>query len=244
LLVDPVVPDNAPDSSIFVNEDSREWFEDQELWPVGIFEPADSEFSDAEDAEAAVDDWVCDTPHTSWDSFSWPNYSQIEGTDVLAFNDIDSSPEDQDSSEETSESWGDTINVALLHEGRTTEWDLLINTSTRTLYCLANRATHARYSRFTIRMKKSKATIVDSLYRTLGDTDLSHGGQIELCFTFPHNRRPAEVTVRDASTTQVVFLPQDANIMALMSYLDTDAFGPISDMQLWYVFPLYSLISV
>jgi hypothetical protein len=70
LLVDPVVPDNAPNSSTFVNEDSRDWFEDQDLWPIGLVELTNSHFADVDDVEAAVADWVGDTLRNSWDSSS------------------------------------------------------------------------------------------------------------------------------------------------------------------------------
>ena len=34
---------------------------------------------------------------------------------------------------------------------------------------------------------------------------------------------------------QVVFLPQQSPILALMGYLDPDVFGPMPSMQLWSV---------
>src|SRR5437016_12113537 len=55
----------------------------------------------------------------------------------------------------------DDVQVTLSHEGNVTVWDLSISVSTRTLYCLANRATKARYSRFTLRLRSSKAVIND-----------------------------------------------------------------------------------
>ena len=129
-----------------------------------------------------------------------------------------------------------------MYEGNATVWDLSITTTTRTLYCLAHRATKARYSRFTLRMSNSKASITDSASLTLGLTDLSHGGVIEICFVFPHRRRLSEVTVKDGFVKQVVFLPQQSPILALMGYLDPDVFGPMLSMQLWSVvsdaFPL------
>jgi len=60
LLVDPVVPESAPDSSTFVNEESREWFDDQDLWPTGLVELNNFHFTDVADVKAAVADWVCD----------------------------------------------------------------------------------------------------------------------------------------------------------------------------------------
>ena len=129
------------------------------------------------------------------------------------------------------------VQVTLLYEGQATVWDLSISTSTRTLYCLANRATKARYSRFTLRLTSSKAIINDSANLTLGFTDLSHGGVVEICFAIVHSRGLSEVIVRHRSqdAEQKVLLPQDAPILALIGYLKPTEFGSMSDMQLWYV---------
>jgi hypothetical protein len=131
----------------------------------------------------------------------------------------------------------DAIEVTLMHEGHATVWELSINTSTRVLYCLAHRATKARYSRFTLRLTNSKATIRDSANLTLGLTELSHGGVIELSSTFPHKRRLAEVTIqqRFGSGKQVVLLPQDAPILALIGHLERKKFGSMSSLQLWCI---------
>ena len=131
----------------------------------------------------------------------------------------------------------DEVRVTLLHEGEATVWDLSISTSTRTLYCLANRATKARYSRFTLRLTSSKGIINDSAKLTLGLTDLSHGGVVEIFFALVHRRRPSEVTVRGGflDAEQKVFLPQDAPILALIGYLAPTKFGSMSEMQLWDV---------
>ena len=132
---------------------------------------------------------------------------------------------------------GDNIQVTLLHEGEATVWDLSISTSTRTLYCLANRATKARYCRFTLRMTPSKVIINDSANLTLGLTDLSHGGVVEISFADVHKRRLSEITVRHRfrDAKQTVFLPQYAPILALIGYLEPTKFGSMSDMLLWYV---------
>jgi len=132
---------------------------------------------------------------------------------------------------------GDDIQVTLLYEGETTVWNLSISTSTRTLYCLANRVTKARYSRFTLRLTPSKVIINDSANLTLGLTDLSHGGMVEICFAVVHERKLSEVIVRHRLkyTKQRVLLPQDAPILALIGYLEPTKFGSMSDMLLWYV---------
>jgi hypothetical protein len=132
----------------------------------------------------------------------------------------------------------DNVQVTLLYEGETTVWDLSISTSTRTLYCLANRATKARYSRFTLRLESSKAIINDSANLTIGLTDLSHGGVIEISFAVVHRRKLSEVVVQLhlLGTQQKVLLQQDATILALIGYLKPTVFGKMSDMQMWCVF--------
>jgi hypothetical protein len=135
----------------------------------------------------------------------------------------------------------DVIQVTLVYEGETTIWDLSINMSTRMLYCLVNRATKARYSRFTLRLVRSKVVINDSANLTLGLTDLSHGGEVEISFATVHKRRLSEVVVRKMSrgpeqVKQVVLLPSDAPILALLGYLDPDDFGRMSEILLWYGF--------
>jgi hypothetical protein len=134
----------------------------------------------------------------------------------------------------------DDVQVTLLHEGQVTVWDLSISVSTRTLYCLANRATKARYSRFTLRMKSSKTVINDLANLTLGLTDLSHGGVVEISFAVPHRRRLSEVIVRHRllDGEQTILLPQNAPILALIGYLEPIEFGSMREMQLWYVFRL------
>jgi len=132
----------------------------------------------------------------------------------------------------------DDIRVTLVFQGETTGWDLSINTRTRTLYCLVNRATKAQYSRFTLRLADSKAIINDSANLTLGLTDLSHGGVVEICFAFVHQRGLAEVIVRHRfrDAKQKILLPEDTSILALLGYLKPGAFGRMSDLQLWYIF--------
>lgn len=59
LLLTPVCPNNAPNGQIFVNMDSKNWFEAQSEWPsgnIGLHLPA---FSDVAQVEEAVVQWVC-----------------------------------------------------------------------------------------------------------------------------------------------------------------------------------------
>ncbi len=137
----------------------------------------------------------------------------------------------------------DDIRVTLVFQGETTVWDLSINTRMRTLYCLANRATKAQYSRFTLRLADSKAIINDSANLTLGLTDLSHGGVVEICFAFVHRRGLSEVIVRHRfrDAQQKFLLPEDTSILALLGYLKPGDFGRMSSMQLWYIF-LYAVL--
>ena len=162
---------------------------------------------------------------------------KISGKDILPLKDA-SSLKGKKPMRGTSAS--DDVQVTLSHEGQETVWDLSIGVSTRTLYCLANRATKARYSRFTLRMRSSKTVINDLANLTLGLTDLSHGGVVEISFAVPHRRRLSEVVVehRSLDAEQTILLPQDAPILALIGYLKPIEFGSMREMQLWYVFRL------
>lgn len=59
LLLDPVLPDNVFGLHIFVNEESRDWFEAQEVRPTGSFASSASRFADVEQVREAVAEWVC-----------------------------------------------------------------------------------------------------------------------------------------------------------------------------------------
>jgi hypothetical protein len=89
-------------------------------------------------------------------------------------------------------------------------------------------------------MRSSKTVINDLANLTLGLTDLSHGGVVEISFAVPHKRRLSEVIVRRRFTDiqQTILLPQGAPILALIGYLEPTDFGSMHEMQLWYVFRL------
>jgi hypothetical protein len=59
LLLNPVCPNNAPNGHIFVNTDSKDWFEAQSEWPSGNIGSHLSAFSDVAQVEEAVAEWVC-----------------------------------------------------------------------------------------------------------------------------------------------------------------------------------------
>jgi hypothetical protein len=163
-----------------------------------------------------------------------PISCKISGKDLLPVKD-DTSLRGKEPMRGTSSIACDEVQVSFQYEGTTTVWDLSIGMNTRTLYCLANRATKARFSRFTLRLKHSKAIIVDSASLTIGLTDLSHGGVVEICFSLVHKRQLSEVIVRSRfqDTEQRVLLPQNSTILALIGYLDPSKFGSMSDMLLW-----------
>ena len=169
-----------------------------------------------------------------------PMSFKISGKDILPVK--DSSPFRAKLRKEPFRTSSD-VRVTLVFQGQTTGWDLSINTRTRTLYCLVNRATKAQYSRFTLRLVDSKAIINDSANLTLGLTDLSHGGVVEICFAFAHKRGLSEVIVRHRfrDAQQRFLLPEDTSILALLGYLKPGDFGRMSDMQLWYIF-LYAVL--
>ena len=64
-----------------------------------------------------------------------PMLFKISGKDILPV---------KDSSAYAKLRSSDDVRVTLVFQGETTVWDLSINTRTRTLYCLVNRATKAQ----------------------------------------------------------------------------------------------------
>lgn len=58
-MLNPVLPDNAPALHIFVNEESRQYFETQEVWPTGYFRLSIPHFSNVAQVREAVAEWVC-----------------------------------------------------------------------------------------------------------------------------------------------------------------------------------------
>lgn len=147
-------------------------------------------------------------------------YLQISAADILA-------------ADKTS---GDEIVVTIRYEGQETSWPLTTSTTTRTLYCLANRASQARFSSFTLRLINSKIPINDSATLTLGLTDLSSGGIVEISRTAAQRRRMADVTVEDGAIKKpTILLPPDAPILAVLSYLLVWGKVSMSQNMLWYV---------
>lgn len=57
-MLEPILPDNTPNLHTFVNEESRGYFEGQEVWPTGSFTSSISHFSDVAQVREAVAEWV------------------------------------------------------------------------------------------------------------------------------------------------------------------------------------------
>jgi hypothetical protein len=234
LLTHPVCPDNAPSPSTFVNQSSRAWFEAQSEWPSGYLHHS-GYYDTIDEVQEAVKRWVRMIYCFLFTSelTTKPPGLQISGTYILP------APASKGKRERGKSKAvdNDEIKVTLIHRGETTTWNLSIATSTRVLYCLAHRATKAQYARFTLRLESTKMAINDSTKTTLGLTDLSHGGMVEIAFAIPHRRRFCEVTVESSELRfkRTILLPQDASILALMSYLDRSEIGSMSEIQLWCV---------
>ncbi|GLB39236.1 hypothetical protein LshimejAT787_0603980 [Lyophyllum shimeji] len=162
-------------------------------------------------------------------SFSFTSNTQtwraqwVEGRDLL--NELNSNGP-----------YADTITVTLNHNGTVSSWKLPAQAPTRTLYSLANRATHARYSSFTVRMSISKTEINDSTTLPIGSTDLGNGGTIELSRLVPHSRKLHEIVVTfpGSDETQTFLLPADAPVLALISRILTPNGDRLSEIQLWH----------
>ena len=150
-----------------------------------------SHFVNVAEVRDAVAEWVRGFPSFSFMRIK-PISFKISGKDLLPVKD-DTALKGKKPMRGTLSIGSDDVQVRLIYEGNTTVWDLSISTTTRTLYNLANRATKARFSRFTLRLKHSKAMITDSACLAIGLTDLSHGGLLEICFSVVHKRKPSEV---------------------------------------------------
>ena len=59
LLLNPVRLNNAPNGHVFVNTDSKDWFEAQSKWPSGNIGSHLFAFSDVTQVKEAVAQWVC-----------------------------------------------------------------------------------------------------------------------------------------------------------------------------------------
>ncbi|KAJ6627692.1 hypothetical protein B0H10DRAFT_1905503 [Mycena sp. CBHHK59/15] len=136
-------------------------------------------------------------------------------------------------------SWSmdNVVAVTLRHIGKETTWRLIRSTSTRTLYSLVNRATHAKYSSFSLRLCTSKAAIKEGNSLTLGQTALANGGAVEMIGFVPHARGTHEIqiTADDELPPQIYLLQQDASTLALLSYLNSaNPWIGIDDAMLWH----------
>jgi len=99
LLLNPVLPDNTPTLHIFVNEESRHYFEAKEEWPMGYFRSSIPHFSNVAQVREAVAEWVCsfaafflssffsvfECPCTEADFLQgvWEGHSSFEGCTFL-----------------------------------------------------------------------------------------------------------------------------------------------------------------
>ncbi|TFK70120.1 hypothetical protein BDN72DRAFT_795723 [Pluteus cervinus] len=203
LFTNPVRPTGSP-TNLFVDEDSRAWFESQDTWPVGYFVPAVA--SSAKRIQEAVNRWVSGVDILPTNSFFSRRTSRLEVVDIV-----------------------------FTHEGKSRTWSLSINTPIRKLYMLVHRATRAKYTMFTIRLASTKVTISDSTTTTIGVTDLASGGEIEICRTFPHQRKLIEFKVEFEtfkSSTRILLLPADAPVLAVISYLNGVA--DFSKLMIWH----------
>ncbi|KAL0957929.1 hypothetical protein HGRIS_000110 [Hohenbuehelia grisea] len=127
------------------------------------------------------------------------------------------------------------LEITLRHGSDYATWHLPRTTTTRILYSLANRATRAKYQYFGLRLCGSRSPILNSQVTTLGVTDLSQGGTIELYHATPHQRSKLEVAVesRIFDTTPFV-LPRDASALALRSAIHAWTGMSLSDTMLWH----------
>ncbi|KAJ7670709.1 hypothetical protein DFH06DRAFT_1468485 [Mycena polygramma] len=132
------------------------------------------------------------------------------------------------------------IDVALRHNGHETTWKLTPETTTRTLYSLANRATKAMYSNFTLKLRGSHTTIADADSVTLDATALANGGTVQIQHAQSHTRRTCdfEVDLGHGGSPQRLILPKDTSVLAILSYIDScNTYLPdlrLTDISLWH----------
>ncbi|KAJ7827101.1 hypothetical protein B0H13DRAFT_2439813 [Mycena leptocephala] len=128
------------------------------------------------------------------------------------------------------------LTVTLQHRDQDTTWKLSSDTTTRTLYQLANRATRAMYSKFTLVV--SSTTIADSGSVILANTALVNGGTVEMVGYVPHTRQTCEFEIVTGTGSLRLVLPDDTSLLAMLSYIDSS--NPdtselrITDITLWH----------
>ncbi|KAG6918190.1 hypothetical protein DXG01_015978 [Tephrocybe rancida] len=131
----------------------------------------------------------------------------------------------------------DTVKITVQAQGtKPTTWELPVDTSTRVLYSLANRATEAQFSSFTLRDCNTLQHIQDSANLRLSSTALRSGGSVETYWTMPHSRKPLEITVTVPVdfTEETITLPADAPALALISSVRGPDGYVLSDIRLWH----------
>ncbi|KAJ7719267.1 hypothetical protein B0H16DRAFT_407841 [Mycena metata] len=148
------------------------------------------------------------------------------GVELLPTCDVDSDPP--------------SISLTLRHRGEETVWKLSPSTSTRTLYSLANRATSAIYSEFSLKISRSNSIITDDVALTLAQTGLVDGGILEMIRCAPHKRRTYEfdIVTAEGRASHRLLLPTDTSVLALLSYVDCcNPYFPdlrVGDIAVWH----------
>ncbi|KAJ7648948.1 hypothetical protein DFH06DRAFT_1300213, partial [Mycena polygramma] len=132
------------------------------------------------------------------------------------------------------------IHVSLRDNGYETTWKLTPDTTIRTLYSLANRATKAMYSKFGLKLRGSNTIIADADSITLGSTVLANGGTVQMHHAESHTRQTCdfELDLGYGGSPQRLILPKDTSVLAILSYIDSgNANLPdlrLTDISLWY----------
>ncbi|KAJ7728334.1 hypothetical protein B0H16DRAFT_242968 [Mycena metata] len=140
----------------------------------------------------------------------------------------------------TKKSKAPSISLTLQHRNETTTWKLSPDTTTRTVYALANRATRGMYSEFTLRSSASHLIIADRTDLTLSGTDLVDDSILEMLGCEPHTRQMCaiEVTVGEGRSPQRLVVPKDASLLIVLSYIDSANLGfpslRITKIRLWH----------
>ncbi|KAJ7155009.1 hypothetical protein C8R46DRAFT_1226970 [Mycena filopes] len=133
-----------------------------------------------------------------------------------------------------------SISITLRHRGEETSWKLSPDTTTRTLYSLANRATRAIYSKFSLKISLSNHYITDGNGITLDQTALVDGSILEMARCGSHKRGTCELNIvaYEGADPQRLLLPKDASVLAVLSYVDfCNQYLPelrVGDITIWH----------
>ncbi|KAJ7636660.1 hypothetical protein FB45DRAFT_1055980 [Roridomyces roridus] len=133
------------------------------------------------------------------------------------------------------------VTITFSDQGKISTWRLGKSTTTRTLYALAHRATSARFSSFTLRIRASNKMIQESATLDLGKA-FEEGGAVVMTNCVLHERKPLTVevpcTFYGSTQSLRMIVPRDSTVLIILSYVAVRAGGmpgfSITDKMMWH----------